>query len=409
MKITKIKGVRKNGKRWMLDFTHNGERYRPTTILINSPENLSKAQKILNAIHTDLERATLHVSNYTHQLVNPEALLKLDANYAQIKMNVSMTSLIDEQINILLQRTKNNTLAEATFKVYKYAIDNHLYPFFDKTLLGDVSTSMLEEFIKNRLKFSKSRIRLVLRQLRAILERAKDDQLIPINPFDQLNSKVIANTHVKSNYAINPFSQEEINLILEGCKHQGIKNLFQFAFWTGCRPGEIFQLRYSDIDFKNEIIHVNKGSTSEGQQKTTKTSAGERQVEMTPKAKEALINQLQITGNDADQIIFKTPVKLKPWKRPSALGVYWKKALDRAHALYKAQVLNKDDAHDKQLSYRNLYQTRCTFISTMLTLGNSPMILYPMVGHKTPQTIYDHYARFITSGKKLLKVKEEEE
>lgn len=286
-----------------------------------------------------------------------------------------MTSLIDEQINILQQRTKNNTLAEATFKVYKYAIDNHLYPFFDKTLLSDVSTSMLEEFIKNRLKFSKSRIRLVLRQLRAILERAKADQLIPMNPFDQLNSKVIANTHVKSNYAINPFSQEEIRKILEACEHPGIKNLFQFAFWTGCRPGETFQLRYSDIDFKNEIILVNKATTSEGVQKVTKTAAGERQVEMTPKAKEALINQLQVTGNDADQIIFKTPLHRRPWKRPSALGVYWKKALDKA-----------------DVRYRNLYQTRCTFISTMLTLGNSPMIIYPMVGHTTPKTIYQFYA-----------------
>lgn len=47
---------------------------------------------------------------------------------------------------------------------------------------------------------------------------------------------------------------------------------------------------------------------------------------------------------------------------------------------------------------------RHTFISYMLSIGNSPLILYKIVGHENPSILYKHYARFVDqgTGKKLL-------
>ena len=47
-----------------------------------------------------------------------------------------------------------------------------------------------------------------------------------------------------------------------------------------------------------------------------------------------------------------------------------------------------------------------SFISNMLQLGNSPMVLlYKIVGHENPEIMYKKYARFIKKGvEKLLKV-----
>lgn len=49
---------------------------------------------------------------------------------------------------------------------------------------------------------------------------------------------------------------------------------------------------------------------------------------------------------------------------------------------------------------------RHTFISMMLQFGNSPLVLYKMVGHTNSEMIYKNYARFIKQevGKKILKI-----
>ena len=37
-----------------------------------------------------------------------------------------------------------------------------------------------------------------------------------------------------------------------------IGGIFEFAFWTGCRPSEMIALRESDIDWFNGTFKVNK-------------------------------------------------------------------------------------------------------------------------------------------------------
>lgn len=71
------------------------------------------------------------------------------------------------------------------------------------------------------------------------------------------------------------------------------------------------------------------------------------------------------------------------------LGRYWRSTLAAAN-----------------IKYRNPYQMRHTFISMMLQFGNSPLVLYRMIGHTNSEMIYKNYARFIKQdvGKKTLKI-----
>ena len=344
--------LRTNGRKWMIDLSHNGARYRLTTTLESTKANKAKAELILSSLRTDLSRNTVYISNYRNKIVNLELVAQLAVNQPS-NINIDMKSLIDEQINIYRNRKDiNRTLAESTFNCYMYAINNHVYPYFEKFFIHEVDSNLLEAFIETKLIFSRSRIRLVLRPLQAIFRRAFRKHLIEKNPFDGLDPEVISNTQIDTKQKIDPFEHEEINKILDACKYPVIKNIFQFAFWTGCRPGEIFQLCWKDIDIDKGFIYVNKASTPAGKEKETKIYSGERQIEMIPAAKEALLNQLQITGNDNDGIVFKTPCHSVKWKRPSQLGVFWKAAVMQA-----------------KVRYRNLYKTRHTFISQMLLMG----------------------------------------
>lgn len=69
-------------------------------------------------------------------------------------------------------------------------------------------------------------------------------------------------------------------------------------------------LKWSGVDLDKNITHVKKAKV-ENEIKTTKTKAGVRKIIMLPKAKEALINQLEFTKGD--EFIFQNPNTNKAW------------------------------------------------------------------------------------------------
>lgn len=66
---------------------------------------------------------------------------------------------------------------------------------------------------------------------------------------------------VESEITMAPFNMIEIEQILAACEHGTVRNIIQTGFWTGMRIGEMFALECSDINFKDEIIHISKTIT----------------------------------------------------------------------------------------------------------------------------------------------------
>lgn len=74
-------------------------------------------------------------------------------------------------------------------------------------------------------------------------------------------------------------------------KPEGFGLFAYFLLYTGLRRGELLALRWEDIDFKNNIIHVNKSVSYESNQpvvKAPKTEAGKREVDLLDVLAEAL-------------------------------------------------------------------------------------------------------------------------
>ncbi|MDD3266518.1 MAG: tyrosine-type recombinase/integrase [Burkholderiales bacterium] len=377
------RGIRIKSNNLILDFYYI-MRHRVTTTYKAVPDNFSKAEKLLLLIKADLERGQFFIANYQGKIKNANSLLEFDKDYIrQVQCNVGI--LIQEQLLIYQKRVDAGTLAIATLQGYEYMINLHLIPSFGHLDINEVTPFVIEKFISN-LKMSKGRTKTILIPMRIIMKKAKRNGVITENPFDNIDDDVRLTCANKSSYEVKPFSLEEINLILEACNHLSVKNLIQTGFWTGMRIGELFALEWSDINFINEIIKVTKSQTINKQIKKPKTKAGIRDIEITPKAKEALLHQFTLTGNNENQRVFLSPTG-KIWSKTDMLGRIWRRVLSSAN-----------------VEYRNPYQMRHTFISYMLSIGNSPMVLYRMVGHETPEIIYTNYARFINnSGGKLLK------
>lgn len=357
---------------YRFDFRWKNKRYRLRTTISKE----SEAIKVYNALRYSLDNNQFEVANFENKIPNVAVLLGINVG------SMNMTDLLMAQIEKYRSR---QDLVYSSFYNLKGAIELHLLPYFKNINIATISINDIEDFIKS-LKFSRDRIRLIIRPLRQVFREAIRDGIIKENPFSLYDNSILNQHAVNTDYEVKPFSLDEINRILTACKHQTVKNLIATGFYTGMRLGELMALTWDDINFINETISVDKTVSFGGIIKQPKTKAGIRVVEMLPEAKLALLAQQEITGDAKNGRVFKGP-QGKNYTKTDTLGRHWRNALTTAN-----------------VEYRNPYQMRHTFISMMLSRGNSPLVLYRMIGHETTEIMYKHYARYINNNenKKLL-------
>ena len=271
---------------------------------------------------------------------------------------------------------EKGNLSISTLVGYK-KINNMLLKFFNNIYINDLTSHdirlWLEQQSNNDITTKTIRNRLSL--LNAVLTDAVSHKLIKTNPLEEIQlSKEINKTASKSDYEIEPFTEEEKQIIIDNAEGQ-VKNLIQFNFWTGLRISELIALKWSDIDLEKNITHVKRAKV-ENEIKTTKTKAGIRKVIILPKAKEALINQLEFTKDS--EFIFHNPNTNKAWGSSNKIGEAWKRVLDKTN-----------------VKYRNPYQMRHTYASTLLSNGENIFWLATQMGHENTEMLFKHYGRWI--------------
>lgn len=176
--------------------------------------------------------------------------------------------------------------------------------------------------------------------------------------------------------APNPFTPQEIKLILENAESQ-TQNLFKFAFFSGLRTSELIALEWGDVDFLRGTVKVSRASVRKIV-KETKTQSGEREVKLLSPALEALNAQLPFTF-EARGRIFHNPKTNSPWITDGQIRKSaWMPVLKAAG-----------------VPYRNPYQTRHTYASMLLSAGEDPMWVSHQMGHSDWGMIRKVYGRWI--------------
>jgi integrase len=118
--------------------------------------------------------------------------------------------------------------------------------------------------------------------LRAMLQEAVHEGLIPVNPVVKLGRFYRSARKVKER--IDPFTAEEMRKVESACreKHPGFYAFILCLARTGMRIGEATALQWQDVDFSLNIIVVRRNIPHHRQVETTKTAASERKVDMSP-------------------------------------------------------------------------------------------------------------------------------
>ncbi|NHA63153.1 site-specific integrase [Helicobacter pylori] len=208
--------------------------------------------------------------------------------------------------------------------------------------------------------------------LKSFLEFCEQEGYTEKTPYFKITMK-----NAKDGEKINPFSLNEIKAILKSTSDLRLKAFLTTAFFTGLRTGEQLALLWSDIDFKDKKINIDKSLNLSGVITSPKNKPSIREVDLLEPV-EKILKELKASEPTNKKMIF-----LNIPKRTQYFQLMFKKLLE---------ALNLKD--------RKLYTTRHTFASLMLSQGEEAMWVSKTLGHKDLNTTYKTYSHYIPQQEK---------
>ena len=225
----------------------------------------------------------------------PETFAELVRNYLELNRNYSR---------------------EATLANNKYLLEKYVIPVLGRKAPGSITPIELLSFMKQLRKrgLSTSTVNKIRAVISVVFQANKTFGLeVPnpaasVRPFRKLENE---KTQVE-----NPWSIDEVKQALKAFSGTQLDAFIHISTSLGLRRGEIFGLRWRDIDFVQGIIHVreNRGSRRSidlaGRVVTRmtsgplKTAASQRKLRLTPLLSLSLIRHrelLEAQGNRIDQ------------------------------------------------------------------------------------------------------------
>lgn len=170
-------------------------------------------------------------------------------------------------------------------------MNNHILPFFGKMPVNQISSDDIQRYINEKAaSYTQKTIKEHINLIRPIFDSAVEDGIIAKNPCHSTRLKIIGNKSRKVlAYTEEEFKQFESLLV----KLTDTCQLFlALSLYTGMRQGELFGLRWENIDLGEKLIHVTQAvawpSQNQGVVKSPKTDHGTRVIIIIPQLMEVL-------------------------------------------------------------------------------------------------------------------------
>jgi integrase len=357
-------------------FTYRGVDCREPVRLPHTKQNIAYAIRRRGEILNAIERGTFVYSEFFPD--SPKAKLfapPCTDNPAPAGYDTTVGTLLRDYLKV----AKHN-LALSSYNCYQQVADVHLFPMWKTRLVTELTARDLRNWIMT-LKAKRKTVQLILTPMRNALEQAVIDELIESSPFDSIKlNKILGRDQLRSDFRADPFDIVEIDAILNVCDRPQERNMFLFAFCTGMRPSEYIAIEWGQVSFVMHQLSV-EGAFVDGEPKpTAKTPAGRRMVDLRQGALDALRDQEKHTKLIGD-LVFLNPTYGEQWTGDKAIRERWKRILLLAG-----------------VRYRNPYQTRHTYASSLLMLGANPLYVANQLGHVDTALVFRTYGKWIAAG-----------
>lgn len=247
-----------------------------------------------------------------------------------------------------VQTYKINNVGKSQLHQIKVCIDLHIKPNMEDKLLINLTSLELQKCL-NKIKSSRTAESTYYTLLGAITS-AYDNKLIEFN----LMNNVKKPKHIRK--VGKALSSKELSKFIKCLEQSKYKNLFKAYLLTGCRKSELLNVKWCDIDLKNELIHI----------PGTKTILSNRYIPLFKEMK-IILSELKKTPHKQNDLIFNYTIN----------------QVDCAFKRLKKKYKFNFKIHD----------LRHTFATTCLENGISMKVIQKWLGHSnmgTTSKIYTH-------------------
>lgn len=192
-------------------------------------------------------------------------------------------------------------LKKTTFLEQKQKILKNILPFFEDKYIEDVN---LKDIVEWKREIEKHNYKYHYKSYLFYSLSSILDFCVKYYDISKNYAKVEGNfKNTDINITGDYWTYEEYQKFINKVEDIKYKTFFELLFFSGLRKGEILGLTWSDIDFVNNTININKAINKYHEIQSTKSLSSNRIISINNKLIEDL-KKLKNTENDED-LIFK--------------------------------------------------------------------------------------------------------
>lgn len=266
---------------------------------------------------------------------------------------------------------------ESTYNQYETIIRSHIVPFFDGMRISSLTPEIIADFIRTLQKngrtdkdggLSEQTVDLITRIFRSAIKLAQKRYGLNLDYLLDVRAPATKMNHVEIFGASE--CQTIANSVLSSPDLVGCGFLLALSF--GLRIGEVCGLKWSDIDYveltmtiNRTVMRLNKGGHSQLVVQTPKTDNSNRTVPITPDMAELLSNLQKDTSSDAFILSASTTKPYDPRNLQKRFEVFQKR-----HGI----------------PHHSFHTLRHTFATRVIEQGYDPKAVSEILGHKDVKT-----------------------
>jgi integrase len=292
---------------------------------------------------------------------------------------------VGEYLDRWLKGSVRGNVKPITYESYERIINVHVVPTLGRVKLDKLNPLDLQTLYRERLAsgLSTRTVQYVHVVVHRALKQAVRWGLVPRNVSEAVDPP---RTHRKE---MQPLSPEQARTLLEAAREDRLEALYVLAVHCGLRQGELFGLRWDDVDLEAGTLRVNRSlsRTKDGPAFTVpKTTKSRRTVRLTKGAIEALKRHSERQAEEmvrvdtlyADQgLVFASEIGT-PLNRHNVNGRSFKPLLVRA-----------------ELPDIRFHDLRHTCATLLLGKGVHPKFVQELLGHANIAITLDTYSHVL--------------